>query len=57
MNRKEFEKSWMPVIILRDEARAELRSRNLQRWGFTTFILKFRKRHEHAIKYTVYIKR
>ena len=38
--KKELSRNWEYITIRRDPARAEFICKNLQRWGFETFILK-----------------
>ena len=38
--KKELSRNWEYITIRRDPARAEFICKNLQRWGFETFIMK-----------------
>ena len=50
--KKELSRNWEYITIRRDPARAEFICKNLQRWGFETFILKHKTVNSNlAVKY------
>ncbi len=54
--KKELSRNWEYITVGRDPARAELICKNLQRWGFETFILKY-KPGNSSLRCYVYVRK